>query len=309
MSQPSGKPIYIPPYCGVRLYECRDRITLALVPSFREFFALGKIKARDAVLEIEEGDGFKPWPNAPATEEIWTIVQWVRFEDGREEKGAMRYLRNVTKEEALAALKEMEVFYATSKKDLKALAQCVNHDEDQRIDTENYIEIRHPNYQLPPADPKALDEHDLYQARLKVLAGLTPKTVELIKKANGAADLVERRKIEREAVQAYFAELAQDWTEDEVLIWQRSNPVGTEWLLEFARVMQEPQREIDPINHELALNWLRRKYNLLTEAELSDSILMATLQRLTPGALKKRRERLELATKRSPGPRPNSERQ
>jgi hypothetical protein len=74
MSQPSGKPIYIPPYSGVRLYECRDRITLALVPSFREFFAYGKIKACEAVMEIEEGDVFRPWEDCPPTEEAWVIV-------------------------------------------------------------------------------------------------------------------------------------------------------------------------------------------------------------------------------------------
>jgi hypothetical protein len=182
------------------------------------------------------------------------------------------------------------------------LYQCDQEEQDANA---AYIERRYPNYQHPP-DPSKTDEYDVYQARLKVLAGLTPKTIELMKKTNATADLVERRKIEHEAVQSYFAELTHEWTEDEVLAWQRSNPVGTEWLREFASVFQEPKREIDPINHELAFNWLRRKYNLLTEEELSDSVLMATLQRLTPGALKNRRERLGLTSKRPPGPRPNS---
>jgi hypothetical protein len=77
--------------------------------------------------------------------------------------------------------------------------------------------------------------------------------------------------------------------------------VGTAWLCEFSTVFQEAPRDLDPINQELALNWLRRKYNLLTAEELSDAILVATLQRLTPGALKKRRERLGLTTRRKPG--------
>jgi hypothetical protein len=72
-------------------------------------------------------------------------------------------------------------------------------------------------------------------------------------------------------------------------------------MCEFARVWQEPKREIDPINHELVLNWLRKKYNLLTQNELSDAILVMTGQRLMPGTLKKRRERLGLTTKRKPG--------
>jgi transposase len=64
---------------------------------------------------------------------------------------------------------------------------------------------------------------------------------------------------------------------------------------------------LDPINQELALHWLRRGYNLMTEKELSDAILKATGQRLMPDTLKKRRGRLGLSTKRPPGPRPNSE--
>lgn len=131
--------------------------------------------------------------------------------------------------------------------------------------------------------------------------------MELIRLADATKEPDKRQKIERQAVQAYFAELAHDWTEEEVLAWQRSNPVGTEWMCEFATVFREPRREIDQINHELAFNWLRRKHNLLTAEELSDSILIATLQRLTPGALKKRRERLGLTTKLPPGPRPNSD--
>ena len=91
------------------------------------------------------------------------------------------------------------------------------------------------------------------------------------------------------------------------MAWQRSNPVGTEWMREFGRVLEEPERRIDEINYELAFNWLRLKYNLLTAEELSDAIRERTGQRLMPGTLKKRRERLGLTTDRKPGPRPNPE--
>ena len=109
-------------------------------------------------------------------------------------------------------------------------------------------------------------------------------------------------------MQTYFVELAHDWTEEEVKAWQRSNPLGTEWLCEFGRVRKEPHRVIDQINYELAFNWLRRKYNLLTSEELSDSVLAATGQSIPSGTLKKKRERLGLTTKRPPGPKPNSDR-
>jgi transposase len=95
--------------------------------------------------------------------------------------------------------------------------------------------------------------------------------------------------------------LAHYFTEDEILAWLRSNPVGTGWMCEFGEVMRKPRRTISPVNHELALNWLREKYNLLTEKELSASIFKRILIWLTPSAIKKRRERLGLTTKRKPG--------
>jgi hypothetical protein len=139
---------------------------------------------------------------------------------------------------------------------------------------------------------------------LKVLAGLQPTTVELIKIANATEDPEKRRRVERETVGAYFAELSHYFTEAEVLAWQHNNPLGTGWICEFSNVFHQPRRQIDPVNHELALNWLRRKYNLLTAEELSDEIFKTTLIRLAPEALKKRRERLGLTTKRPPGPPP-----
>jgi hypothetical protein len=71
--------------------------------------------------------------------------------------------------------------------------------------------------------------------------------------------------------------------------------------------MHQPRRTIDRINHELALNWLRRNYNLLTAEELSVSIFKRIRRWLTPGALKIRRVRLGLTSKRPPGPRPKSD--
>ena len=297
MSKASGT-FYIPPFVGVRLIECRDHISLTPVPSFREFFAYGKVKAAEVVIELEDGRTEPFWDNCAPDEEVWAVAQWVRFEDGHEEKGTINYLRSPNSErDARKAMQEMSDFYGMNKERMLDLGRLVENCEDSDV----FMESRYPNYQSPPSDPKAIDKYDVYQARLKVLAGLHPKTVELIKRADATQDPQKRYKIERETVQAYFAELAHYWTEEEVLAWQRSNPIGTEWMCEFARVFEEPRREIDPIKHELAFNWLRRKYNLLTAEELSDSILIATLQRLTPEAIKKRRERLGLTTKRKPG--------
>jgi hypothetical protein len=295
---------YVPPFTNVRLIECRDYIELAPVPAFREFFAYGMKKARDVTVEGDDGKAEPFWDNCTESEEVWVVMQWIRYEDGHKETESIQYLRApATEEDARRTMKDMEGFYAMTKEELEAFAKCLR----SRGDADAYIESRFPNYQSPPSGPNVTDAYDLYQARLKVLAGLHPKTVELIQKADATRDPGKRTRLEQEAVQAYFAELAHSWTEDEVLAWQRSNPIGTEWMCEFARVFNEPERKVDSINYELAFNWLRRKYNLLTAEELSASILKATGQRVMPGTLKKRRERLGLMTKRQPGPRPNSE--
>ena len=145
----------------------------------------------------------------------------------------------------------------------------------------------------------------MYQARLKVLAGIQPKTVALIYQAEAATDDLTRQQLEREAVKAYFAEVATYWTDDLIEAWLRNNPVGAKWLCEFGRMIEEPERQLDPINQEMVMHWVRRGYNLMTENELSDAILIATGQRVMPNTLKKKRQRLGL-TARPPGPRPNS---
>src|ERR1035441_7450440 len=90
-------------------------------------------------------------------------------------------------------------------------------------------------------------------------------------------------------VQSFFAELAHYLTEDEILAWQKNNPLGTGWMCEFAEVMRNPRRTISPVNYELALNWLQARYNEMTEKQLSVSIWQRLMIWLTPSAIKKRR--------------------
>jgi hypothetical protein len=296
MSQLSGK-IYIPPFSGVRLVECRDHIQLAPVPAVRVFYGYGKIKASEATCESEDGKTEPTFDFLDPNEEMWAVVQWFRYEDGHEEKGDFRYLRSpATEEDARKRMREMESSDNMTRQEMLDLTQCYQATKDDF----QYIDDKKPNYQSPP-DPNSTDEYDVYHARLKVLAGLQPKTVELIKIANATKDPAKREIVEREAVQSYFAELAHYWTEAEVLAWQRSNPVGTGWMCEFGSVMHQPRKTIDQINHELALNWLRRNYNLMTAEALSLSIFKRILKWLSADAIKKRRERLGLTTKRKPG--------
>lgn len=210
---------YIPPFANVRLIECRDYIALAPVPSYREFFAYGKKKARDVRVDPDDPTSELFWDDCTEDEEVWAVMQWIRYEDGHEEQGSITHLRApLTEEDARNAMRRMSEFYSMSKDELLALTECFKATEDDLA----YIESRYPNYQPPPTGPGETDLHDLYQARLKVLAGLHPKTVELIKQADATKDATARQKLERDAVASYYAELAHHWTEDDVLAWQRS---------------------------------------------------------------------------------------
>jgi hypothetical protein len=87
---------------------------------------------------------------------------------------------------------------------------------EQTPDDIAYIRNRFPE-SCP--SPQSIEEHDLYQARLKVLMGMQPKTVALLEQANATNDSHERQRLEKEAVAAYFAELARYWNEDQLRGW------------------------------------------------------------------------------------------
>lgn len=283
------------------LVEYRDRLELTPYSWVREFIGLGRFNAKE--IGPQPGEDMHPLFNAVMGDsDIWVVACWRQFDDGREETQRIQYLDPLATEAEARKAYEREVrFTKLTKADLESLSKCFKASAEDLA----YIEERFPGESSGPPSSKSIEERDLYEARLKVLAGMQPKTVELLIRAESASNPEQRSRLEREAVQAYFADLAHHWTEDLVKEWQRHNPIGSEWMCHFAQVFQEPEREIDSINHELALNWIKRGYHLLTAEELSDRILVATGQRVMPATLKKRRERLGLTTKRSPGPKPN----
>lgn len=308
MSQPSGKPIYIPPFSGVRLIECRDHFQLVAVPAVRTLYGYGKIKASKATIDPDDPNSEPIWSDLGPEEEVWAVMQWFEYEDGRQDPGHINFMRpECTEEEVRQSMERMRCLGETTRESTLGMLECYDATEEDH----QFVEDNFPNYQTEP-DPKATEAYDVYHARLKVMSELQPKTVTLIKIANVTKDPVKRQFVEREAVQSYFAELAHYFTEAEVLAWQRTNPVGTGWMCEFGEVMGKPRRQLDPINHELALNWLRKKYNEMTAKQLSESVWRRVWRWLSPGFrltadfIKKRRERLGLTTKRPPGPPPRS---
>lgn len=296
MSEPAHK-TYIPPFSGVRLVEYRDHFQLIPVPDVRTVFGYGKIKAARARLDHSDTHSEAVWEVVGPEQEVWAVMQWFCYADGLEEPGDIVFLRpEVPESEVCKRMDDMAQFSELSRKELVELTQCFEAKDEEF----EHIDSVRPNYQSEPHS-SATDEYDVYHARLKVMSELQPKTVEFLKIATATKDPEKCRFVEQQAVQSYFAELAHYFTEAEVLAWQRSNPVGTGWMCEFGEVMRAPRQTIDPVNHELALNWLRERYNRLSAKELSQSIFRRVLRWLTPAAVKKRRERLGLTTKQKPG--------
>ncbi len=299
MSQPSGKPIYIPPFSSVRLVECWDHFELVFMPEMKIFYGYGKVKASQASSAPDDPTA-KPmsaiWDEWAPETEIWCAIRWYEFQDGHKEHSDMCYMRpDSTEEYVKNKMEELRSFYAGTPDDARLLLECYQAKEEDY----DFVDDNWPKYQTEP-DPNKTGEYDVYHARLKVLSELSSKTIDLLKIANAVKDPIKRNYIEREIVQSYFAELAHYLTEDQILAWQNNNPIGTGWMCEFAEVMGKPRRTISPVNYELALNWLRAKYNEMTEKELSISIFKRLWLWLNPAAIKKRRERLGLTTKRKP---------
>lgn len=291
----------VPPVTGVALVELHDRIALTPLCWCREFVGLGRYESEK--VRPAKGSPLHPfYSQVMKGKKIWVIIAWRQYEDGQEEVLRTHCLDpGCSKTQALEAYQDEVEFVSLGRNELDELSTLFKASPEDL----EYIDTRFPKIQSPGG---TIEEADLYQARLKTLAGLQPKTVALIQRAAAAKDPNARLQLERQAIHAYFADLAHYWTDEALNEWLRNNPPRSHWLCEFAKVKAEPKRELDPVNHELALNWIRGKYNLLTAEELSKEIQKATGQRVSAATIKKRRERLGLTTKRTPGPRPNSER-
>jgi len=307
-----------PPYTDVKLVEFSDRLELCPVGWYRDRLGLGKYKADKVGFEPHE-KMFAKWNEIMGSNEIWVVVHWMVFSDESDKVDHAIFCRpGTTLEDAKKVFEEMEKFLDSSEPDKETrpgLIKFYNHlrtvapygvwithgDAGESEEETRYTSAIVHSY----SDQKTTETRAVYQARLKVLAGMGPKTVALMHNAEEAKDDSERTKLEREAVQAFFAEVATYWTEEMLMAWQRNNPLGSKWLCEFGKVMEAPERRLDPVEHELALNWLHRGYNLMTENELSDAIFKTNGQRIKPNTLKKKRAKLGLPG-RPFGPRPKS---
>ncbi len=158
----------------------------------------------------------------------------------------------------------------------------------------------------PMAYPKGDTDHeDVYKARLKVLSPVSPRTVEIFTQSINVTDPAERDRLQREAVQAYFADTVKNMSNEEFKAWQKSNPLDKKWFPETADSMKAPVEVVDPVNSELALNWIKRGYNEMKPDALAEIIYKVTGKEITPVAIRKRHYRdLGLMTKRTAGAKP-----
>jgi hypothetical protein len=131
MSQPSGKPIYIPPFSGVRLIECRDHFQLVPVPDVRTVYGFGKIKTHAINVPPDVCNPVDFWTDLGPQDEVWCVAQWFVFADGHQEPGEMSFLRpECTEEEARESMEQMERFSSVIREDLLNLSQCFEATEE-----------------------------------------------------------------------------------------------------------------------------------------------------------------------------------
>ena len=124
VSQPSGK-IYIPPYSGVRLIECRDHFQLVPVPAVRTIYGYGKIKSREATIDPDDKSSEPCWDDLSPDQEVWAVMQWYRFADGHQENGDICFLRpECTEEHVRKRMEQMEQSSSGTREEALALLQC-----------------------------------------------------------------------------------------------------------------------------------------------------------------------------------------
>ena len=140
------------------------------------------------------------------------------------------------------------------------------------------------------------EKKDVAEAEWKIIAKVFPRTVALLLRAQAAAE-PERDALQREASETYKLETA---ARAGIILDATNKPKE---ITALAKALKQERRWYDEVDVFLAANWMPKQYAALTAKELADVIRRGTGHRLSPAAIKKRRERLGLVTKRPTGPR------
>lgn len=165
----------IPPFAGVSLVEYRDRIELRPYCWCREFVGLGKIRGSE-VPENSASFFTSMFRKLFWRRSVWVIVCWRRYEDGREEALRTQYISpDATEDEARREFDRHVRFTQLPREELEELLSLYVATPDDVA----YAESRPSRKELGMLASETREETDVYQARLKALAGLAPQTVSL----------------------------------------------------------------------------------------------------------------------------------
>jgi hypothetical protein len=147
MSQTSGK-LYIPPFSGVRLVECREHFQIVPVPAVKVMHGYGKIKASQATMDYDDPKAEPIWDDLGPDEEVWAVMEWYQFEDGNQVPGNMFFVRpECTEDQVKKRMEDMKDFSSLTREDLLRLSHLFEAKEEDY----QYIGDKHPNYQDEPA--------------------------------------------------------------------------------------------------------------------------------------------------------------
>ena len=288
---------------SIQLVESKQGFTLAAVEPAQRinyFIALGKaIYTRDDFLGRALG------MNVP----LWAVYVWESKTKRFPKRPARIELLDAeaTEEEARQTFKQMVEFY---QEDWTAIAQTYRTNEPH-VSLPVKPPTIEPGDKLSAGDRRLLDlaqrEARVRQARFKALRQIMPRTAQLVEQSERVTDPVERTRLQQEAIESFFAENASTWSEANLKAWQRNNPVGKKWLAwmhNWAKRKKRRVRNLSRVDFELAFNWEFKSYDRLTLKELAAELLKVTGIKMTPAAVKERRNRLGLISEDRHGPKP-----
>jgi hypothetical protein len=65
----------------------------------RPIYGYGKVKSREAKVDPDDPNAKPFWSDLSPETEVWAVMEWYRFADGRQEPGNISFLRPECSEE------------------------------------------------------------------------------------------------------------------------------------------------------------------------------------------------------------------
>ncbi|MBI5685541.1 MAG: hypothetical protein HZC54_10700 [Verrucomicrobia bacterium] len=140
-----------------------------------------------------------------------------------------------------------------------------------------------------------IQQEDSLKAECLVFRRLFPRTARIAETLESETDENRWSELIRQQRRVFAAEIYNHHR----LQLDPSMPIPM--LEQLAKGLRRKHRRVDEIDRLLAINWIPSKWNEMQPVEIAREIHKAIGTRLSPDAIKKRRERLGLVTERQPG--------